>query len=97
MSKFKLAVFGKYPWKKLYKIPLFIFNKEGIFSKLYYMRNIVAQWVYPHLTALAYLRDCQTIFNIGAPLDELILKSDSEYDFGNIFGDGNENKIECKK
>lgn len=55
MSKFKLAAFGHFPWSGLAKVPLFVFNKGGLWSYSY-IKDIIAQWVYPHLTALAYLR-----------------------------------------
>lgn len=56
MSKFKLAVFGHFPWANLAKVPLFIFHKDGFLSSTTYVKDMVAQWVYPHLTALSYLR-----------------------------------------
>lgn len=61
MSKFKFAVFGHYPWGNLAKVPLAIFLKEGIYAQTY-AKDLVAQWVYPHLTALSYLRHFQTVF-----------------------------------
>lgn len=73
MSKFKLAVFGQYPWTSLASVPLFIFQKGGIYSYTY-MKDIVAQWVYPHLTALSYLRHHQSVFRQGADIRELWLQ-----------------------
>lgn len=74
MSKFKLAVFGQYSWSSLAKVPLFIFYEHGLMSYYSYIKNIVAQWVYPHLTALSYLRYHQTVFKVGADIRELYLE-----------------------
>ncbi len=70
MSQMKLAVFGHYKWSDFYGIPLVIFRKEGLFSKLY-VKDVVAQWVYPHLTALAYMRHFSVVYEIGADISEL--------------------------
>ena len=70
MSKFKLAVFGHFPWSSLALVPLQIFYKEGLLAAAY-AKDMVAQWVYPHLTALSYLRHHQTVFRQGADLREL--------------------------
>ena len=70
MTKFKLAIFGHFPWSKLWYVPMFIFKKGGLYSYTY-MKDITAQWVYPHLTALAYLRYHKTVFNHGADIFEL--------------------------
>lgn len=35
------------------------------------MKDVTAQWVYPHITALAYLRYHETVFKQGAPIKEL--------------------------
>ncbi|KAL4496596.1 hypothetical protein ABPG72_015957 [Tetrahymena utriculariae] len=71
MTKFKLAAFGQYSWEDLWYVPLFIFKQHGIF-KYTYVKDIIAQWVYPHLTALAYLRYQRTVFNVAiADLREL--------------------------
>jgi squalene-hopene/tetraprenyl-beta-curcumene cyclase len=72
MSKMKLAAFGHYPWNKVMDVPLFIFRKSGLF-KFAYVKDVVAQWVYPHLTALTYLRHFQTVYSYGANIDELWL------------------------
>jgi hypothetical protein len=72
MSKFKFAVFGHYPWESLAKVPLALFLKEGVYEQTY-IKDIVAQWVYPHLTALSYLRHFQTVFKQGADIRELFL------------------------
>ncbi|CAD8192801.1 unnamed protein product [Paramecium octaurelia] len=68
MTKFKLAMFGQYPWKKLFKIPLILFYKK--FNPLY-IKDITAQWVYPHMTALAYLQNQRIIFNVAVSISEL--------------------------
>ena len=61
MSKMKLAVFGHYDWERFLAIPLMIFKKSGLFRSAY-VKDIVAQWVYPHLTALTYLRHYNVVF-----------------------------------
>jgi len=38
------------------------------------MKNIVSQWVYPHLTALAYMRYNELVINVGADLQEIYSK-----------------------
>jgi Squalene-hopene cyclase N-terminal domain len=73
MTKFKLAVFGQYSWGNLAKVPLMLFYKNGFFASQMYIKDIVAQWVYPHLTALSYLRHHQTVFKVGADIRELYL------------------------
>lgn len=75
LSKYKLASFGKYPWKKIAAIPIFMFDKNGLFSKFYYLKNIVAQWAYPHMTGLAYLRHVEYVNNVGADITELWVKA----------------------
>jgi squalene cyclase len=70
MSKFKLAMFGHFHWNSLTSIPLSIFYKEGPLASAY-AKDMVAQWVYPHLTALTYLRHHQTVFRQGADIREL--------------------------
>ena len=70
MSKMKLAVFGHYDWESFLAIPLAIFKNWGIF-KAAYVKDIVAQWVYPHLTALTYLRHYNVVFHQGADIEEL--------------------------
>lgn len=73
MTKFKLAIFGQYSWTSLTKVPLMVFYKHGIIQQYLYVKDKVAQWVYPHLTALAYLRHHQTVFKQGADIRELYL------------------------
>ena len=70
MSKMKLAAFGHYEWESFLDIPLMIFRKEGLF-KLAYVKDVVAQWVYPHLTALTYMRHYHVVFKQGADILEL--------------------------
>lgn len=41
MTQLKLAVFGHFPWTKLWYIPLFIFKKWGLWSYTY-MKDITA-------------------------------------------------------
>ena len=63
MLKFKLALFGLFPWEDLFYIPLFIFKNYWPFT-MTYIKDYVGQWVYPHLTALAYLRHQRKVFKI---------------------------------
>ncbi len=70
MSKMKLAVFGHYDWDSFLPIPLLIFKKSGLFSAAY-VKDVVAQWVYPHLTALTYLRHYNVVYKQGADIREL--------------------------
>lgn len=72
MTKYKLAAFGVYEWILLPYVPLFIFkNQFPLYSVGYIKGNIsfyieyVAQWVYPHLTGLAYLRYHKTVFPVS--------------------------------
>lgn len=74
LSKYKLACFGKYPWSQITTIPLFMFDKNGFLSKFYYLKNIVAQWAYPHMTGLAYLKSVKYVSNQGADITELWVK-----------------------
>jgi len=62
MTKMNLAIFGHYDWEEFVLIPLAIFKTEGIFKSAY-VKDIVAQWVYPHLTALTYLRHFNVVFH----------------------------------
>lgn len=41
MSQMKLAVFGHYKWTDFYGIPLVIFRRDGMFSKLF-VKDVVA-------------------------------------------------------
>lgn len=66
MTKFKLAAFGVYEWVLLPYIPLFIFKNEFPFYSYAYIKDYVAQWVYPHLTGLAYLRYHKTVFPVSS-------------------------------
>ena len=52
-------------------MPLLVFYKEGILSSFTYIKDIVAQWVYPHLLPLAYLRYHQTVYDVGEDILEL--------------------------
>ena len=70
MSKMKLAVFGHYDWDSFLPIPLLIFKKSGLFRAAY-VKDVVAQWVYPHLTALTYLRHYNVVYKQGADIREL--------------------------
>ena len=65
MTKFKLSAFGVYEWILLPYIPLFIFKNSFPFYSFGYIKEYIAQWVYPHLTALAYLRYHKTVFPVS--------------------------------
>ena len=77
MSKMKLAAFGHYSWTGFLDIPLMIFRKEGLFSYAY-VKDVVAQWVYPHLTALTYMRHFQVVYELGEEITELWLRPPRE-------------------
>jgi hypothetical protein len=74
MSKFKIAIFGQFPWQNLAKVPLILFYKTALITSSLYAKDIVAQWVYPHLTALSYLRHHQTVYRTGADIRELFIE-----------------------
>lgn len=72
MTKYKLAAFGVYEWILLPYVPLFLFKNEFPFYSVGYIKgnfihdtDYVAQWVYPHLTGLAYLRYHKTVFPVS--------------------------------
>lgn len=64
MTKYKLAAFGQYEWHLVPYVPLFIFKNWFPWS-IIYIKDYVAQWVYPHLIGLAYLRYHKTIFPVS--------------------------------
>lgn len=66
LTKWFLATFGIYPWRRIWYVPLFLFCKGS-----FYMRDLTAQWVYPHLVPMAYLRCVEAVFPLGCGLDEL--------------------------
>lgn len=55
MTKIWLCLFGQYEWSELASIPLFPFRDDFIY-KFSFIQNWVAQWVYPHILPIAYLR-----------------------------------------
>jgi squalene cyclase len=66
MTKYKLAAFGQYEWHLIPYVPLFIFKQSFPYNLLgSYIKDYIAQWVYPHLTGLAYLRYHKTIFPVS--------------------------------
>ena len=65
MTKFKLATFGVYEWVLLPYVPLFIFYNSFPLYCYGYIKEYIAQWVYPHLTALAYFRYHKTVFPVS--------------------------------
>lgn len=56
MTKIWLCLFGQYEWSELASIPLFAFRNDNIY-KYSFVQNWVAQWVYPHILPIAYLRN----------------------------------------
>lgn len=56
MTKIWLCLFGQYEWTELASIPLFAFRNDNIY-KYSFVQNWVAQWVYPHILPIAYLRN----------------------------------------
>jgi len=79
MTKFWLSMFGNYEWSRVGFIPLFVFNKQGIFS-MFFVQNLIAQWVYPHLVPMAYSRSTHITYNLGPnfSLHELIPDSQTK-------------------
>lgn len=74
MTKYKLAVFGQYEWQLVNYIPLFLFKKGFPFYSYGYVKDYVAQWVYPHIIPLAYLRYHKTVFPVSKVcLSELMI------------------------
>jgi len=72
MTKYKLAAFGQYEWQILNYIPLFLFKNSFPLYSYGYIKgtflfdiDYVAQWVYPHILGLAYLRYHKTIFPVS--------------------------------
>ena len=65
MTRFKLAMFGQYEWILNTYIPPFIFRNGFPFYSYGDIKGYVAQWVYPHLIALAYLRYHKTVFPVS--------------------------------
>ncbi|CAF0782351.1 unnamed protein product [Brachionus calyciflorus] len=55
MTKIWLCIFGQYEWSELAYIPLFVFRDDYLY-KYSFVQNWVAQWVYPHILPIAYLR-----------------------------------------
>jgi len=55
LTKYFLSLFGQYDWEDLLYIPLIALRNESIFQYTF-ADNFVAQWVYPHLVTMAYLR-----------------------------------------
>ena len=79
MTKYKLAIFGLYEWVLLPTIPLFIFKDSFPFNYFAYIKDYVAQWVYPHITALAYFRYHSSIFDVSKVCLKELRTSRSDY------------------
>lgn len=55
LTKYFLSLFGQYDWEGHVYIPLMALRNESIYQYTF-ADNFVAQWVYPHLVTMAYLR-----------------------------------------
>ena len=55
MTKIWMCLFGQHDWNVIPPIPLMAFRDDYIFGYTN-VRNWVAQWVYPHILPIAYLR-----------------------------------------
>jgi squalene-hopene/tetraprenyl-beta-curcumene cyclase len=69
MTKIWLALFGQFNWNELASIPLFVFKDHYGFQKVTFVRNMVGQWVYPHVLAIAYLRHWRIQKDLGSDFD----------------------------
>lgn len=80
MTKYKLAAFGVYEWAYLPYVPLTLFYKSSFpFYSYGYIKDYIGQWVYPHLTGLAYLRYHKTVFPVSRVCLQELRTSRSDY------------------
>lgn len=61
MHRLFLAILGEFDWSQFKSIPLDIFYPSG----LIYVKNLVSQWVYPHLIPMAYLLHFRPVHYLG--------------------------------
>lgn len=69
MTKVWLCLFGQLDWKELAHIPLFVFKNSNIIEKQLFVANFVAQWIYPHVLPIAYLKHFRVQKNLGPDFD----------------------------
>ena len=69
MSKVWLAIFGNYPWDDVPYIPLFVFRNDTFYYKFSFVEQWVAQWIYPHVMPIAYLRYFRKVKDLGPDFD----------------------------
>ncbi|KAL0232521.1 hypothetical protein PCE1_002861 [Barthelona sp. PCE] len=74
MLRMWLCLFGNYDWDEFPNIPVFPFIQKHVF-KLYQLKSKVAQWVYPHVLPIAYLKRVRAVIDLGPRfvIDELYL------------------------
>jgi squalene-hopene/tetraprenyl-beta-curcumene cyclase len=65
MTKIWLCLFSQYDWKKIAYIPLSVFRDDNMLFKCTFVKSWVAQWVYPHVLPIAYLRYFSLNKNLG--------------------------------
>eukprot|EP01016_Furgasonia_blochmanni_P046533 TRINITY_DN6722_c0_g2_i6.p1 TRINITY_DN6722_c0_g2~~TRINITY_DN6722_c0_g2_i6.p1 ORF type:complete len:680 (+),score=203.09 TRINITY_DN6722_c0_g2_i6:64-2103(+) len=65
MTKIWLCLFGNYDWEKIPHLPLFAFRNDSLYS-FSFAKNFVAQWVWPHIIPIAYLRHHMKQKDLGA-------------------------------
>ena len=56
MTKIWLCLFGQYNWDNIAYLPIFVFRDDTFYFKFTNVKPWVAQWVYPHVLPIAYLR-----------------------------------------
>lgn len=69
MTKVWLCLFGQLDWKELAHIPLFVFRNSNIIERQMFVGNFVAQWIYPHVAPIAYLKNYRVQKDLGAQFD----------------------------
>ncbi|CAB9506076.1 Squalene--hopene cyclase [Seminavis robusta] len=77
MTKFKLALFGKYPWEQTSPLPISVLQNRTFFNDQIKRRTLdkTAQWVPQHLVPMAYLRYRKLVLPFGSDLSELFVDS----------------------
>lgn len=69
MTKVWLCLFGQLDWKELAHIPLFVFKNSNFIERQIYVANFVAQWIYPHVLPIAYLKNYRIQKDLGPEFD----------------------------
>lgn len=69
MTHIWLCLFGQMNWNAIANIPLFVFRDSNPLNRAINVRNFVAQWVYPHVLPIAYLRHLHKYKDLGPDFD----------------------------